>query len=56
MPLLSANGYIVTTTETADDASGLRESGARFDIIVSDIEIPGMDGFAFAEAVRNDNR
>ena len=56
VPLLSANGYIVTTTETADDALGLRESGARFDIIVSDIEMPGMDGFAFAEAVRNDNR
>ena len=56
VPLLSVNGYNVTTTETADGALRLRESGARFDIIVSDIEMPGMDGFAFAEAVRNDHR
>ena len=54
--LLSVNGYNVTATETAADALRLRESGARFDIIVSDIEMPGMDGFAFAEAVRNDDR
>jgi two-component system chemotaxis sensor kinase CheA len=31
----------------------LRERGAVFDVIVSDIEMPGMDGFAFARAVRD---
>ena len=30
----------------------LREAGDDFDVIVSDIEMPGMDGFAFAAAVR----
>jgi two-component system chemotaxis sensor kinase CheA len=56
VPLLSVSGYNVTTAESADDALRLRETGASFDIIVSDLDMPGMDGFAFAEAVRNDGR
>ena len=30
----------------------LRDAGRRFDAIVSDIEMPGMDGLAFARDVR----
>jgi len=55
-PLLSVAGYEVTTAETADEALGLRDSGHYFDAIISDIEMPGMDGFEFAEAVRSDPR
>lgn len=55
-PLLSAAGYHVTTAESAVDALRLRESGQMYDVIVSDIEIPEMDGFAFAEDVRRDPR
>ena len=55
-PLLSVAGYEVTTAETADEALGLRDSGRTFDAIVSDIEMPGMSGFEFAEAVRGDPR
>ena len=55
-PLLSTAGYEVTTAESADQALGLCDAGKDFDVIVSDIEMPGMDGFAFAEAVRNNSR
>jgi two-component system chemotaxis sensor kinase CheA len=51
-PLLSASGYQVTTVESAEKALALHESGAQFDVILSDIEMPGTDGFAFADAVR----
>ena len=55
-PLLSTAGYEVTTAESADKALSLCEAGSDFDIIISDIEMPGMDGFEFAEAVKNNSR
>jgi two-component system, chemotaxis family, sensor kinase CheA len=55
-PLLSVAGYQVTTVESADRALGLCEAGEDFDVIVSDIEMPGMNGFQFAEAVRSSSR
>ena len=51
-PLLREAGYDVTAVESADAALALKDAGRRFDVIVSDIDMPGMDGFAFAEAVR----
>lgn len=55
-PLLSVSGYDVTAVESAERALGMLDGGLRFDCIVSDIEMPGMDGFEFAEAVRADDR
>jgi len=52
VPSLSAAGYEVTTACTAEGALALREAGRRFDAIVSDIEMPGMDGHSFARKVR----
>jgi two-component system, chemotaxis family, sensor kinase CheA len=51
-PVLSVAGYEVTTVDNAGDALKMRESGSLFDVIISDIEMPEMDGFEFAEAVR----
>ena len=51
-PVLSVAGYDVTTVESAGDALKIRESGKNFDVIISDIEMPDMNGFEFAEAVR----
>ncbi len=55
-PLLSVAGYAVTTVETADRAMELYEDGRDFDVILSDIELPGMNGFEFAQAVRSSER
>ena len=52
-PLLNVAGYRVTTADSADNALLLREQGETFDIIVSDIEMPGMTGFDFARHVRD---
>ena len=55
-PLLSIAGYEVTSAESADQALQMQEAGVEVDVIVSDIEMPGTDGFAFAEAVRSHGR
>jgi len=52
VPTLGAAGYRVTAAASAANALKLRESGVMFDVIVSDIEMPDMDGLAFARAVR----
>lgn len=52
-PLLSVAGYEVTTVESADEAMKLCDEGEMFAVIISDIEMPGMNGFEFAEAIRN---
>jgi two-component system chemotaxis sensor kinase CheA len=55
-PLLSVAGWTVTTATTADEALKMRDKGLNYDVIISDIEMPGMDGFSFAKAVRGDGR
>ena len=55
-PLLSVAGYDVTTVESGDRALTLCEAGEDFDVIISDIEMPGMNGFEFANAVRSAGR
>jgi two-component system, chemotaxis family, sensor kinase CheA len=52
VPTLSAAGYEVVSVGSPAEALALRERGTMFDAIVSDIEMPGMDGFAFARVVR----
>src|SRR3546814_2816062 len=55
-PLLSVAGYEVTAVEGGEQAMALCERGDRFDAIISDIEMPGMNGFQLAAAVRADSR
>ena len=52
-PLLNVSGYNVTTMKSAVEALEKIKAGEYFDIIVSDIEMPDMDGFEFAEKVRS---
>jgi two-component system chemotaxis sensor kinase CheA len=51
-PILGAEGYSVTAAPSAAEALRLREAGTMFDVIVSDIVMPDMDGLDFARAVR----
>lgn len=52
VPTLSAAGYEVTAVRSAAEALRLRDNGMTIDAIVSDIEMPDMDGLRFAMAVR----
>ncbi len=51
-PTLGAAGFRVTAAPNAMAALRLRDAGVMFDAIVSDIEMPEMDGLAFARTVR----
>ena len=55
-PMLSVAGYNVTTVDSAGEALSMCEEGVDFDVIISDIEMPDMNGFEFAEAVRDASR
>ncbi len=51
-PMLSAAGYTVRAVNDALEALQLAKTDTHFDVIISDIEMPGMNGFDFARAVR----
>jgi len=53
VPSLAAAGYEVTSAGSAEEALSLRDAGRMFEVIVSDIEMPGMDGLDFARKVRD---
>jgi len=55
-PYLSAAGWKVTTCQSAEEALALRETGRRFSVIVSDLEMPGLGGMGFARDVKADPR
>jgi len=56
VPVLKAAGYDVTAVGAADEALAIVKRGEKFDVIVSDIEMPNMNGFELAEAIRADAR
>jgi two-component system chemotaxis sensor kinase CheA len=53
-PLIKAAGYQVTSIASAPEALSAIRSGTPVDVLVTDIEMPGMDGFELAAALRND--
>ena len=55
-PVLQAAGYVVTAVGSAQEAVALLKDGRHFDVAITDIEMPEMSGFQFAEAVRSDPR
>ncbi|MGY4457862.1 hybrid sensor histidine kinase/response regulator [Bradyrhizobium sp. LB13.1] len=53
-PVLKAAGYRVRTAPTAQE--GLAALRAQtFDVVLTDIEMPDMNGFEFAEVIRSDS-
>ncbi len=55
-PVLKAAGYHVTACSSAAAAFELLENGDGFHAVVSDIEMPEINGFEFCEAMRRDPR
>ncbi|MBA5777238.1 hybrid sensor histidine kinase/response regulator [Stappia sp. F7233] len=55
-PVLKAAGYDVTACPSAQAAFELLENGDVYSAIVSDIEMPEINGFEFCEALRRDAR
>jgi two-component system chemotaxis sensor kinase CheA len=55
-PVLKAAGYQVTTVGGAEDALAFLKEGRHVDVVVTDIDMPGMNGFELAQAVRSDPR
>lgn len=55
-PVLKAAGYRVVVAESGPEGLSVLRSGQSFDIVLTDIEMPEMNGFEFAEAIRADQR
>jgi len=55
-PVLRAAGYNVMAVSRAEDALECLRDGRPIDVVVTDIEMPGMNGYDLAEAVRKDPR
>jgi two-component system chemotaxis sensor kinase CheA len=53
-PVLKAAGYKVRVASSAQEGLATLRSGQNFNVIVTDIEMPEMNGFEFAEAIRAD--
>ena len=51
-PMLSIAGYQVVSAQGGSEALTLCNAGEKFDIIISDIEMPDMNGYEFAQKVK----
>ena len=54
-PVLKAAGYKVRVAVNAQEGLAALRSGHTFDVVLTDIEMPDMNGFEFAETIRADN-
>lgn len=55
-PVLKSAGYVTIVCENAIEAMRRLEAGEHADIVVSDIEMPEMSGYEFAERLTSSNR
>ncbi len=53
---LNQNGYEAVGCLNADEAYDAMYGGTLFDLIISDIMMPGIDGFEFAQTIREQNQ
>jgi two-component system chemotaxis sensor kinase CheA len=54
-PVLKAAGYKVRVAPNAQEGLSALRSGQSFDVVLTDIEMPDMNGFEFAETIRADH-
>lgn len=55
-PVLKAAGYRVRLATNAQEGLVALRSGEEFDAVLTDIEMPDMNGFEFAETIRADQK
>jgi two-component system chemotaxis sensor kinase CheA len=55
-PVLRASGYRVHQAASTEEALQILGRGLRIDALVTDVEMPGRDGFQLVEALRADAR
>ncbi len=55
-PILAAAGYKVTTASSGRDALAMLSKGATFHVVVTDIDMPDMDGYTLAREIKRDPR
>jgi two-component system chemotaxis sensor kinase CheA len=53
-PLIKAAGYQVVAVASAAQALAAAKKDSRIDVVVTDVDMPDMDGFKLAEALRED--
>ncbi len=53
-PVLKAAGYKVRTATGGQEGLAALRSGQTFDVVLTDIEMPDMNGYEFAETIRAD--
>jgi len=53
-PVISAAGYAVTVAAGAAAALELMANGERFDVIITDLDMPDMSGFELSQTLRDD--
>lgn len=51
VPIFKSAGFDVTVCTDGEEAYQALQAGTSFDLIVTDIEMPGMDGFSLAQSV-----
>jgi CheY-like chemotaxis protein len=54
--VLKAKGFSIVTADSVDEGFDLLRSQPDIGIVLSDIMLPGKDGFEFIEMVRKDSR
>ncbi len=55
-PVLAAGGYQVTTADSGRDALSQCSKGVGFDAVITDIDMPDINGYALARTLSNDPR
>ncbi|MCL2673033.1 MAG: chemotaxis protein CheW [Alphaproteobacteria bacterium] len=53
-PILAAAGFEVMAVPSAVEALARRDEGESYDLIISDIDMPGMNGLEFAQTIRRE--
>jgi two-component system response regulator AtoC len=52
----SSKNYLISTAQSAEDAIDLLDNGEKFDVVLTDLKMPGMGGIDFIEYLREGDK